>query len=137
MKQFGHYLRGRKFTLLTDHASLQWLLAQKMEGLLARWALTIQEYDFYIIFCKGQHNSNTDALCHKAYSSLDVAAATMPAAKEHIQQSQKNEAAIQEICRAALKFPQCPQDGKWKQPPLQWYRQLWSQLVLTEDIVCR
>ena len=45
MKQFRHYLLGRRFEFFTDHALLQWLSAQKMEGLLARWALAIQEYD--------------------------------------------------------------------------------------------
>lgn len=39
LKQFRHYLIGRSFNLVTDHAPLQWLSAQKMEGLLCRWSL--------------------------------------------------------------------------------------------------
>ena len=46
MKQFRHYLLGRPFQLMTNHASLQWLSAQKMEGLLCRWALAMEEYNF-------------------------------------------------------------------------------------------
>ena len=56
-KQFCHYLLGRHFTIVTDHTPLQWLSAQKMEGLLCRWAQALQEYDFK----KGSNNSNADA----------------------------------------------------------------------------
>ena len=37
MKQVCHYLLGRPFQLVTDHAPLQWLSAQKMKGLLCHW----------------------------------------------------------------------------------------------------
>ena len=49
LKQFRHYLLGRHFQLITDHAPLQWLSAQKMEGMLSRWALAMQEFDFQIV----------------------------------------------------------------------------------------
>ena len=64
--EYRHYLLGRPFTILTDHAPLQWLSGQKMEGLLCRWALALQEYDFIIQYRKGSQNSNADALsrCH-------------------------------------------------------------------------
>ena len=62
LKQFRHYLLGRHFQLLTDHAPLRWLSAQKMEGMLCRWALAMQEYDFEIVYCKGSLNTNADSL---------------------------------------------------------------------------
>ena len=62
MKQFQHYLLGRHFTLMTDHAPLQWLSAQKMEGLLCCWALAMQEYNFTIINRTGSSNGFADAL---------------------------------------------------------------------------
>ena len=61
-KQFRHYLLGRHFNLFTDHAPLQWLSTQRMEGLLCRWALCLQEYDFSIVYRKGTQNQNADAL---------------------------------------------------------------------------
>ena len=39
---------------MTDHAPLQWLSAQKMEGLLQRWALAMQEYAFAVCIGKEQ-----------------------------------------------------------------------------------
>ena len=38
LKQFRHYLLGCKFTQHTDHAPLEWLSVQIMEGFLGRWA---------------------------------------------------------------------------------------------------
>ena len=49
-------------TSITDHAPLQWLSTQKMEGMPCRWALALQEYDFEIEFRKGKQNANADAL---------------------------------------------------------------------------
>ena len=51
-KQFRHYLLGRRFKLLTDHAPLQWLSPQKMEGMLCCWALAMQEYNFKLPIAK-------------------------------------------------------------------------------------
>ncbi|KAL5479703.1 hypothetical protein EMCRGX_G023263 [Ephydatia muelleri] len=62
MKQFQHYLLGHPFQLWTDHEPLQWLSGQKMEGLLCRWALALQEYDFRIVYRKVSLNTNADAL---------------------------------------------------------------------------
>ena len=65
LKQFRHYLLGCPFCLLTDHVPLQWLSAQKMDGLLARWTLAIQEYDITIMHCKGSLSNNADSLSRR------------------------------------------------------------------------
>ena len=65
LKQFCHYLLGRKFLLLTDHAPLQRLGSQKMEGMVCHWALSIQEFNFDIAYRKGSLNTNADALSHR------------------------------------------------------------------------
>ena len=49
----------RRFVLF----HLQWLSAQKMDGLLAQWALAFQEYEFTIQ--RGHENGNADALFRK------------------------------------------------------------------------
>jgi len=72
LKQFRHFLLGRKFQLVTDHVPLQWLSSQKMEGLLAQWALATQEFDFVINYRKGVEHSNADALSRQ-HSNHNVA----------------------------------------------------------------
>jgi RNase H-like domain found in reverse transcriptase/Reverse transcriptase (RNA-dependent DNA polymerase)/Integrase zinc binding domain/Integrase core domain/Zinc knuckle len=63
IKVFKHYILGSKFYVQTDHRALQWIRNTKeTTGRLARWALTLQEYDFDIIYKKGKLNANADAL---------------------------------------------------------------------------
>ena len=65
------------FQIPTDNAVLQWLSAQKIKGMLCRWALAIQEYDFKIVYQKGSLNTNADALsCLQ--TSLCTATVAMP-----------------------------------------------------------
>ena len=73
-KQFRHYLLGRQFQLHIDHAPLQWLLAQRMEGLLCRWALVLQEYSFTIAYRKGITNANADSLSRRDITTVPMAA---------------------------------------------------------------
>lgn len=63
IKQFSHFLRGVKFTIITDHAALQWLHSIKdPNGRLARWALTLQAYNYEVEYRKGTLNENADCL---------------------------------------------------------------------------
>ncbi len=63
IKQFHHYLWGRKFTLRTDHASLQWLTSFKEpSGMLARWMSILANYEMNIVHRQGKLHSNADSL---------------------------------------------------------------------------
>ena len=110
-----------------------------MEGLLCRWSLAIQEYDFTTVYRKGSLNANADALsrCIKE----DVSAATQiqtQQSKEKLIAEQKNDPVVKKISRALHKNSPGPaKSGKWAQSPLIRYRQLWPQLTLVEGIVCR
>lgn len=54
IKKFRPYVEGHKLTVITDHASLKWLMRQKDLGSrLARWSLKLQAYDFEIQHQKG------------------------------------------------------------------------------------
>lgn len=63
IKKFRAYVEGQSFTVITDHASLKWLMSQSdLSSRLARWALKLQGYDFQIQHRKGQQNIVPDAL---------------------------------------------------------------------------
>ena len=60
---FRPYLYGRRYTIVTDHAPLKWLMQNdKLTGKLARWSLMLQEYEFEVIHRAGTANGNADAL---------------------------------------------------------------------------
>lgn len=66
LKNFHHYLYGKKFVVRTDHISLRWLMTFKnLEGQMARWLERIQQYDFEVIHRKGKSHGNADGLSRR------------------------------------------------------------------------
>ena len=50
VKHFHHYLHGQKFTVITDHAALRYLLnLPNPTGRLGRWLIFLNAYDLKII----------------------------------------------------------------------------------------
>ena len=138
LKQFRHYLLGRPFQLLTDHSPLQWLSSQKMEGLLCRWSLAMQEYDFTIKYRKGCLNGNADALS-RVYSPVSTAATQVSteSIKADLYAAQQGDPVIQLLASALHNLPDKPTGRQWRHPPFLRLRQLWSQLTISDGIVCR
>lgn len=63
VKNFRPYVELMPFTIITDHASLKWLMGQKdLSGRLGRWSLKLQSFDFKIEHRKGSMNVVPDAL---------------------------------------------------------------------------
>lgn len=63
LKTFRPYVEGHEFTIITDHASLKWLMTQTdLSSRLARWALKLQGYKFQIVHRKGKLNVVPDTL---------------------------------------------------------------------------
>ena len=140
LKQFRHYLLGCKFSLLTDPAPLQWLSSQKMEGLLARWALAFQQYDFTSVHRKGSEIQNADALSRQFEHLNDQSAATSvtPSITEDLKLHQQQDKVIFQLYEALSKPPCAKQ---WSHSPLNHYRQLWrghnssSRIALFADSI--
>lgn len=63
IKKLMPYIKEHEFKIVTDHASLKWLMRQKdLSGRLARWALKLQGFPFTIEHRKGSDNKVADAL---------------------------------------------------------------------------
>lgn len=63
VKQYKHYLYGKKFLLRTDHGALRWLFQFKdPEGQVARWLETLAIFDFDIQHRPGRQHQNADSL---------------------------------------------------------------------------
>ena len=139
MKQFRHYLLGRKFQLLTDHSPLQWLSSQKMEGLLCRWALALQEYDFTIKYRKGSLNANADALSRCIHPETSTAATQISSDpfKVTLQEAQQEDPIIKQVFTDLQTSSQKPKGKLWHRPPLLRFHQLWPQLSIVDGVVCR
>ena len=63
VKTLRHYLHGRPFTLVTDHAPITWLMSNpNLQGQHARWAMVLQEFEFTIQHRPGVKHQNADPL---------------------------------------------------------------------------
>ncbi len=61
--ELRYHLLGRKFTLLTDHAPLQWMArAKDTNARVTRWFLTLQDFCFVVRHRAGASNANADGL---------------------------------------------------------------------------
>lgn len=63
VEKFRGYIDGAKVVIGTDHQPLKWLMSLKSpSGRLARWALSLQEYNLEIIYTPGKVNVVADTL---------------------------------------------------------------------------
>lgn len=61
--ELRYYLTGRSFTLVTDHAPLQWMArAKDSNARVTRWFLALQDYHFTVQHRKGSAHGNADGL---------------------------------------------------------------------------
>ena len=109
-----------------------------MEGLLCRWALALEEYNFNIVYRKGSLNGNADALSHLPATTTKTVAITSATPKvTDIQQAQRNDLIFQQLYQALLESPAKPMMLARKQPRLKRYVQLWHQLSVVNGVICR
>ena len=73
---FAVYLRGRQFTLVTDHKPLE-TLSMVHTKTLNRLQQQLLEFDFNIRYKEGKENTAADALSRNTAASLNDASRTM------------------------------------------------------------
>lgn len=70
IKHFHKYIYGRKFTIVRDHMPLLSLFSenravpQMASPRIQRWAVTLREYKYTIVYKERKHHCNADALSH-------------------------------------------------------------------------
>jgi hypothetical protein len=63
IRYFRPYIYGKKFTVVTYHKPLTWIVSVKdPRSRILRGRIKLEEYDHEIVFKKGASNTNADAL---------------------------------------------------------------------------
>jgi len=82
--KFGHYLRGRRFNVRTDHPALLQLFKRGFlakptgpAGRLERWLLELQEYDMVVVHRPGHDNVVADAMSRHPAVDTEVLGVTV------------------------------------------------------------
>ena len=73
IKHFRCYLFGVRFTVVTDHSALQWLMNLKdPTGRLARWVAYLQQFDFDIVHKSGKKHLAADYMSRPELNHVDT-----------------------------------------------------------------
>ena len=69
---FDHFLYGQKFTVVTDHRALVYLLkSRRLNKRLHGWVLKLLDFNFEIIYRPGKDNSDADGLSRQSWSTAE------------------------------------------------------------------
>ena len=74
LEHFRPYILGRRIKVITDHANLKWLTSlAPQQAKLARWCMSMAEFDFYIEHRPGITNTVPDTLSRQPIADLPLA----------------------------------------------------------------
>ena len=73
VQHFRTYVYGKRFSLVMDHKSLEWLHTLDNPAFrLMRWKIKLAECDYKIIYKPGRYNTNADALSRNPVTILPL-----------------------------------------------------------------
>ncbi len=109
VERWRHYLEGKLFEVVTDHAALVWAFQHpKPSSRLVRWTIRLQGFHFIVRYRKGQCNVVPDALSRQYHTEpsflfLNTAPEkfssdyTLPVDLEQISKAQNDDKEIQDL----------------------------------------
>ena len=101
LNEFNYYLWGQHFTLVTDHRPLTWLKTMPNPSpKFARWQMSLQQYDFDIVYKAGKTNRNADALNRICVNNTNIIYFDSEINKDLIREEQENDPVLQELRKA-------------------------------------
>ncbi|XP_076139108.1 uncharacterized protein LOC143122160 isoform X4 [Alosa pseudoharengus] len=66
LESLRFYLLGRRFTVVSDHAPLQWMARNReTNSRVTRWFLSLQAFNFSVVHRAGKRHGNADALSRR------------------------------------------------------------------------
>jgi len=137
LKEFRHYLLARRFAAVTDHNPLVWLAGQKTLGILARWAIALQEYDLDLRYQRGEENSHADALSRRQHSDHLACLVGLQSSVDapDLRALQLGDPVLQVFINA---FESSPQKAPvWRRGSLMRFRKMRGQLKLIDGVLYR
>ena len=105
VKKFRTIIWGAPIKVVTDHQALCWLMKKRdLAGRLARFSLTLQEYDITISYRSGKHHDNADCLSRYPVEETNEASESEEEEMWNVITEEKNGAAIKEEQERAKQF---------------------------------
>ncbi|KZR97364.1 Uncharacterized protein APZ42_007808, partial [Daphnia magna] len=72
LTKFRCFVWGCQVKVVTDHQALCWLMSKRdLAGRLARWSLSLQEYDITIVYRSGKVHDNADCLSRNPLQQVE------------------------------------------------------------------
>ncbi|KZR96272.1 Uncharacterized protein APZ42_009484, partial [Daphnia magna] len=72
LTKFRCFVWGCQMKVITDHQPLYWLMSKRdLAGRLARWSLSLQEYDISIVYHSGKTHDNADCLSRNPLQQIE------------------------------------------------------------------
>jgi transposase InsO family protein len=110
LKEWRHYLHGRKFRVITDHQSLRYLSTQPhLSPRQVRWSEFLQQFDMEVEYKEGKANVVADALSrradHKTSASLNSLTEMKVRPSDELLSSIKDAYQHDEVCKPLLADP--------------------------------